>query len=626
MDYFARHVNSPFIHLWYIAILLQFDLIFPIIFSVLKKMGDKLNKLIPCVILGVLAIFFSIYFYYASMTQNIMTAYYNTFTRIFSLLFGLLLGFIHSYYKTYNFNIFKNELIKKIIFWFYLLALVVLFIVIDAQSAYFPISMILTSLIACRLIDYSIINNSQFMSLFDKVIHFLSSLTYEVYLLQYPLIFFFQYIKINEICKIFIMIFLLFGFSFVLHFTLDFKNKKYKFLRRIACLILLLLSLFGGYKYFLAKDYTEEMKMLEKQLAKNQEESLKKQEEYQQKVKKEEADWAATLLKLDDNESNLTEVVSNLSVVGIGDSVMLGAIQKLYDKFPNGYFDAKVSRTAWAAADILLDLKNKNMLAEVVVLNLGANGDCSEECKRKIIEICGDRNVFWVTVTNDGDVNVNNQLLSLETKYSNLHIVDWNSISKNHNEYFVADGIHLTSSGVDAYAKAIYDSIYKIYLKEFNDEKAQLLKERDEQVKNKISFYGNDALLNAYDYIQKDFTEAKFVINKDFDYKSLKIELEDAEKNDSLTNKIVFVFDNSTTLNYKNYISLIEKYYKYEMYIVCIDDEIFKELSKKASDKVIIIDFYKELNNNKDYLMPDGIHLSKKGNEALNRILREKVK
>ena len=34
LDYFARHVNSPFIHLWYIAILLQFDLIFPFIFSV----------------------------------------------------------------------------------------------------------------------------------------------------------------------------------------------------------------------------------------------------------------------------------------------------------------------------------------------------------------------------------------------------------------------------------------------------------------------------------------------------------------------------------------------------------------------------------------------------------------
>ena len=29
LDYFANHVNSPFIHLWYISILMQFDLLFP---------------------------------------------------------------------------------------------------------------------------------------------------------------------------------------------------------------------------------------------------------------------------------------------------------------------------------------------------------------------------------------------------------------------------------------------------------------------------------------------------------------------------------------------------------------------------------------------------------------------
>ena len=45
MDYFSSHINSPFIHLWYIAILLQFDLIFPYIFMLLKKVGDKFNKM-----------------------------------------------------------------------------------------------------------------------------------------------------------------------------------------------------------------------------------------------------------------------------------------------------------------------------------------------------------------------------------------------------------------------------------------------------------------------------------------------------------------------------------------------------------------------------------------------------
>lgn len=41
LDYFARHINSPFMHLWYISILLQFDLIFPFIYIILKKWEIK---------------------------------------------------------------------------------------------------------------------------------------------------------------------------------------------------------------------------------------------------------------------------------------------------------------------------------------------------------------------------------------------------------------------------------------------------------------------------------------------------------------------------------------------------------------------------------------------------------
>ena len=91
LDYFARHVNSPFIHLWYISILLQFDLIFPLVYIPLRKLGDKINKLIPCIITIILSIISSIYFYKMNLSETMMVTYYNTFTRIFSLLFGVSL-------------------------------------------------------------------------------------------------------------------------------------------------------------------------------------------------------------------------------------------------------------------------------------------------------------------------------------------------------------------------------------------------------------------------------------------------------------------------------------------------------------------------------------------------------
>ena len=35
LNYFARHIDSPFMHLWYIAILLQFELVFPFFINIL---------------------------------------------------------------------------------------------------------------------------------------------------------------------------------------------------------------------------------------------------------------------------------------------------------------------------------------------------------------------------------------------------------------------------------------------------------------------------------------------------------------------------------------------------------------------------------------------------------------
>lgn len=76
--------------------------------------------------------------------------------------------------------------------------------------------------------------------------------------------------------------------SYILHFCLNFKNKKFKILKSILLIIILSISLYGVYKYILVKDHKAEMKLLEKQLAQNQKVSKKKQEEYTSKIKQEE--------------------------------------------------------------------------------------------------------------------------------------------------------------------------------------------------------------------------------------------------------------------------------------------------------------------------------------------------
>lgn len=621
LDYFARHVNSPFIHLWYISILLQFDLVFPFIYIPLRKLGDKINKIIPCIITTILAIIGSIYFYKMNLTKTMMVTYYNTFTRIFSLLFGLSLGFIKSYYGQLIPKIFKKESINKIIFYAYLLMLICLFIFIDVNSEYYAFSMILVSIITLRLIDYGTIGVDNNLSFFDKIVKSLSDVSYEIYLFQYPIIFLFQYININSYLKIPLMIILILVLSYILHFCIN-NKAKYKITKYIISVIVIGISLGGLYKYVLAEDHTKEMKALEEQLKQNEEIINQKKEEYALKLKQEQESWMATLNDLENGEANLKDTVKNLSVVGIGDSVMLGAVDALYEQFPNSYIDAQISRTAWVANGILQNLKNRNMLGNIVVLNLGANGDCDEYCKTEIMNTCEGRKVFWVNTTNY--TYVNNALNSFASKYNNLYVIDWYSISKEHYEYFIADGIHLTDIGKNAYTNAIYESIYNVYLDEYNQKKHEIINEYEEKQKTKISFYGNDILLNAFDYIQTNFEEAKFNIKNELSFETLKQEIETAKKDEALTYKIVFAFDDSLSLSSSEYQQLIELCEGHEIYILLTNEN--KELLNTNYEKVTFINFFNEIQNNPEYLMADKIHLTIDGNQALSDILSETIK
>ncbi len=623
LDYFARQISSPFMHLWYIAILFQFDLIFPFIYMLLRKIGDKISKIIPCIITIILSIVSFMYFYKLNLDQNIMASYYNTFARSFSLLFGLSLGFIHSYYRPIMPKILTNKIINRIIFYLYILISIFLLIFIDANSKYFVVTMLLITLITCRLIDYASVNKEK-INKFDMFIKYLSGMTYEIYLFQYPVIYLFQYINIDFYLKIPIIIIIVLLLSFILHFCTNFKSKNYNEIRCLVAAFLVCISLYGVYQYFLAKDHTQEMKNLEQQLESNEKMIEQKQKEYAEQMKQEEDDWNKVLSDLENDESKVKEIVNNLPVVGVGDSVMLGAVEDLYKQFPNSYFDAKISRSAWVANGILQDLKNRNLLGDPIVINLGANGDCTTACKKAIIETCKDRDLFWLTVTNDKDVHVNDKLISLAKEYPNMHIIDWNSISSGHPEYFFSDGIHLTLKGRQVYTKAIYDSIYKVYLEEYKNKIQSIIDDHENEKKSKITFYGNDILLNAFDDLQNNFKTAKFDISKDLNYETLKEKIENGIKDNSLNYNIVLAFDNSTNIDISQYKYLIELCKEHKIYIVCLDEKIFNELNKENYENVALINFQEEIQSD-EYLMPDKLHLNEEGNKKLNSVLYDTI-
>lgn len=622
MDYFRSGLESPFIHLWYMAILMQFDLVFPFIFLLLKKIGDKINRIIPITITLVISLLGGAYFYYSGINNDILFTYYNTFTRMFALFSGVTLGFIHHYYGNLVPSKIKDSNLKKYIFYAYLVILLLLCIFISPGSKYIYLSMIITTLLGVRITEYAtlMINNWANTTKLDNVINYISSISYEIYLIEYVIIYLFEHIDWNRYLELFLIIIITILLSILLHFMTTNKDKKKHNMKCLLSFMCLWILLYGIYEFIIAKDYTNDINDLKKQLEENEILIKDSKDNYALKLKEDKETWEKELASIEEDESKLDEIVTNLPVVGIGDSVLLGAVSNLYNRFPNGYFDGKVSRTAWYVNDILLDLKNKNTLGSPVVFNLGTNGDCSLECKEEILRTCEDRDIFWINTVNLPDVNV--RLNNLALSHSNLHIIDWYSISRGHSEYFAYDGIHLTSEGRKIYTDTIYNAIYNVYKEKYIEKKNSMINKHEEEIRNKVSFYGNDLLLNAFDNIKTNFTNANYITNKDFNYNSLKKEIKKEIKDNTLNHNVVFLFDNSVNISKKEYNNLIKLCDGHNIYIISTD----KKLSNIKFDyeNVRYINVYSEIKN-LNYLTPDNIHLNKEGNEYLGNLLNEVI-
>lgn len=624
LDYFSRHINSPFIHFWYIAILLQFELIFPFLFCFLKKSAEKFGKGLPCILTFLSGIISATYFYYSTVNSSTMFSYYNTFARIYPLLFGVFLGFVHQYKGSLVPKFLRSALISKFIFGIYIVVMATLFWVVDASNAMYPIVLLALSLISCRAIDYATLDSRNELSILDKIVRAFASISYEVYLVQYPLIFFYQECGLSESYRAITVLAGSFVLAFIIHFALNSKKKsKINLLKFAVLMILLRFTLIGMHTYIVTPDHTKEMKALESELEENEKLVEEKQEEFAIKLREEEEKLKEELERFDRDAEEIKDLVKDLPVVGVGDSVMLGAIDNLYKQFANGYFDAKVSRSLWAASGILDELSSQDLLKGPVVINLGANGDCTTSCRNAIIEKSGDHEVFWLTVTNDEQVHINDKLKKMAEEHSNLYIIDWAEISKGHKEYFYADGIHLTGKGRVAYTNAIFEAIHDVYLNRFLEKKEQFLDEKEAQERKKITFYGNSALLNLFDYIKDEYDDARFVAKKELSYEETLEDIESAIEKDMMTHRIVFINDKSSKISVNDYEKLLKKLERKEVYIVALDKDTKKALETLKAKDVTIIDFYEELLDHDDYLMRDKVHLSKKGNTALKDMLND---
>jgi lysophospholipase L1-like esterase len=97
-----------------------------------------------------------------------------------------------------------------------------------------------------------------------------------------------------------------------------------------------------------------------------------------------------------------------------------------------------------------------------IVLNLGNNDLLNRDTVREIFTLAqaSPRVVVVNTAVPRPYRDANNQLVNeVAQEFSNVKVVDWNSISQDHPEYFAPDGVHLVPTGVSAYVLAIDEAL-----------------------------------------------------------------------------------------------------------------------------------------------------------------------
>lgn len=607
-DYFTRHSSSPFMHMWYIAILIQYDLLLPFFHLLMRKAAKKVSRLFPMAASLLLAIVSFVVFAIHISHGRVMNAYYGSFERAFSMLLGMAAGYG---FRSLPSLTFKSEKIGNVIFAFYMVLLAGLFVFVNAESKLFSFAMIFVSIITLRMIAYAV-QKSDRKKTGERILYLLSDMSYKIYLVQYPLIYLLSYSHLPAFIQKLLAVILTLLLSYLLHVVFHPSRKRNMILQILLSALVLIGSLFGFYRYITAKDYSKEIKELKEKLQENEKMIEEKNKEYLHNSEEEEEELLSIFRDMDNKEEAVSQYLAKAPVTGIGDSILIDIADEMYVRFPNGYFDGRVSRDLYAGEDILRDMKEEGTLSDIIVLCLATNGDYIESCNEELMNIVEDRQVFWVDAVGADDPEFNERFASFAENYDNLHIVEWEKASEGHPEYFYYDNIHVMEDGVGVLADLVYDTVYNVYLENYSALKEAAIKESEARIEKRVAFYGNDALISAYGLISEKFERSICNGSSDYDFDALYAQIKEKKENGTLEHRVVFLFDRTAGFTLGQYEKLIRLCEGHDVYICRMDK---KEYDLKEDAKVI--DFYAAIENNADYLMGDGVHLSEKGNVAL---------
>ncbi|MBO6416920.1 acyltransferase family protein [Enterococcus gallinarum] len=494
LSYFDRFGNeSPFTHLWSLAVEGQNYLIWPLLFILLMKLvknrGTIFKIVIGCSLLS--ALLLAIWY---SPGADPTRVYYGTDTRLFSIWMGSALAFIWP--STH----LKKEIPKKakrvlnLAGGLSFISLVITFFVLDDHLSFvYYGGMLLVSLLCTILVAVTAHPGASLNRwLTNPLFSYIGKRSYGIYLYQFPVMIFYE-AKIGNVGEnvllhtlieiVLILLISELSYRFIenplrkFHYKDTFRTVRNWFSKPVISrqkpwllpgLLVSLVALYG-----IATAPVNYVDAQQQQLKENIAANKKAAEQTQKNANGSDTESTG------DNSSKATEAeqsvmekyglteaqvkkAEELEITAFGDSVMLDATADLQEIFPKAVVDGDVGRQLYESPELIKALKEKDLLRDTVLIGLGTNGSFTETQFDNLMKEIGDRKVYWINVrvpTQRWQNEVNSMLEKMAAKYDNMTLIDWYDLSNEHEEWFYEDRVHPNPDGMLQYCTLVSQAI-----------------------------------------------------------------------------------------------------------------------------------------------------------------------
>jgi len=478
-SYFADSGVQIFAHYWSLAVEEQFYVIFPLLFLVLARLRPRIAKFA----IGVLIIVsFVLMLRFYDPTADPTRVYYGTDTHSFGLLIGVLVAYLttstnpESASDSWPVTALRNHpLLTQIIAAIAFIALLIMvFTVADTAPITYRGGLLLASSLTAIVLTTLLAEIGPVHTIMSHpALRWLGERSFSLYLWHWPIVMLIKQLFMNN--RMAVSQWTIGAIAFAL--SIPIAHYSYMWIEtpiRRRGYRAVLGNIWGGTAWWgrgivalavagimisttIAVATSPTKTSLEQQLTAIAEEQTPKHHEITAIPAAENTDVMAPTFG-----PQLTPPGDRITA--IGDSVMLGSLPALEQRFPGIYVDAQVSRALIKGIEIVRELKDAGRLDPFVILGFGTNDQLEPEKLEEMMQLVGpERMVIMIMPYGDRQWIPQSQAVIAEAQntYPNLFVADWCQRARADKTLLHTDLIHPSPEGVRQYTNSIDDAFHQ---------------------------------------------------------------------------------------------------------------------------------------------------------------------